>query len=199
MKIALIVVFLALTSTLALAAAAPSVATKFGIFREDCYDKYLDLDLSDMDCHKFTLGKGVGFAIVLGACILKVPQISKILANKSVDGIPALSCYAEFLNLVGLLANSMRLNLSFSVYGEAVFINIQNVLIILLVWKFNKSISIVEKIVFFLFTSVYAFVIFEGSMMTPELWDIVVSSQLVLQIIQRVPQIITTFKNGSTG
>lgn len=98
--------------------------TKFGVIREDCYDRFLSLDISDVDCIKFSFSKCLGFAIVAGACILKVPQISKILANKSVDGLSAISFYAEFINLIGLLGNSIRLKLAFSVYGEAVFINL---------------------------------------------------------------------------
>ena len=52
-------------------AAAP--ATIYGIFRHDCYDSFTKLEFSDTSCVSFTFSKVVGFAIVLGAFILKVP------------------------------------------------------------------------------------------------------------------------------
>lgn len=46
---------------------------KFWVFREDCYDRFLALDISDAECIKFTASKGIGYAIILGSVILKVP------------------------------------------------------------------------------------------------------------------------------
>ncbi len=70
----------------------------------------------------------------------------------------------------------MRLNLEFSVYGEAVFISIQNVIIIYLIWTYNKSIGFAEKVVFCLITIVYSYIVIDGSMLTDQMWDIIVSS-----------------------
>ena len=61
---------------------------KFYIFREDCFDKFVNKqDFSDTECIKFTISKAVGLAIVAGSSILKIPQIVKILASGSVEGI----------------------------------------------------------------------------------------------------------------
>jgi len=70
---------------------------KFFIFKEGCLEKFLKLDISDIDCIKFTISKGIGYAIVVGAGILKVPQIMKILKNSSVDGLNTYSYYIESL------------------------------------------------------------------------------------------------------
>jgi len=63
--------------TLASAAAAekkPEVPVKFGVIREDCYDKFINLDFfSDTSCIGFSIGKVIGYAIVGGSAILKVP------------------------------------------------------------------------------------------------------------------------------
>jgi mannose-P-dolichol utilization defect protein 1 len=146
-------------------AASSVTTTKFWIFREDCFDKFISLDISDVDCLKFTVSKGIGFAIVIFSCILKLPQINKIIANNSVDGLAPISLYAEFVNYLGFLGNSIRLRLSFSVYGEGVFINIQNFIIILLIWKFNRQVTIAEKIVFSVFCLLYSYILFDGSFM----------------------------------
>lgn len=90
--------------------------------------------------------------------------------------MPPVSCYAEFINYQCTLANSIRLNLPFSVYGEGVFINMQNFVIIWLVWSYNKSIGVIEKAVFVMVTLALSYFMFEASMMTEYLWDVVATT-----------------------
>jgi hypothetical protein len=54
---------------------------RYLFFREDCFDLFFNkFDFfSNKECLKVTISKGIGFAIVAGASILKVPQIMKIL------------------------------------------------------------------------------------------------------------------------
>jgi hypothetical protein len=68
---------------------------KFFIFREDCLEKFMAYDFSDQECLKVTISKGIGFAIVAGSSILKLPQIIKIVSSGSVDGLAAMSQYLE--------------------------------------------------------------------------------------------------------
>jgi mannose-P-dolichol utilization defect protein 1 len=54
---------------------------KLFFFRADCYDLYFNkFDFfSNKECLKVTISKGIGFAIIAGSAILKVPQIMKII------------------------------------------------------------------------------------------------------------------------
>lgn len=52
---------------------ASGAPLKFFIFREDCFNKFISYDFSDMECVKFTISKGIGLAIVAGSSILKLP------------------------------------------------------------------------------------------------------------------------------
>ena len=92
--------FLLISALFALVAAhtaAPTgAAMKFYIFREDCFDKFFVVnDFTDQECLKVTISKAIGFAIVAGSGILKVPQILKIVSNGSVVGLSAVSYYIE--------------------------------------------------------------------------------------------------------
>ena len=51
--------------------------------------------MNDATCLKFTASKLVGYLIVLGAVVVKVPQILKILVNCSTKGINPISYYVE--------------------------------------------------------------------------------------------------------
>lgn len=89
---------LALTLTFVAASAKVEQTTapmKFFIFREDCFDKFTSNDFTDQECLKVTISKGIGFAIVAGSSILKLPQIIKIVSSGSVDGLAAMSQYLE--------------------------------------------------------------------------------------------------------
>ena len=51
-------------------------------------------------------------------------------------------------------------NIPFSVYGESLIIMCQNFIIISLIWKYNKSIGTIEKIVVAVFGLGYAYLLF---------------------------------------
>lgn len=136
---------------------------KFYIFREDCFDKFVNKkDFSDKECIKFTISKAVGLAIVAGSSILKIPQIIKILASGSVEGISSQGYYIEttiFMQTAGLAISQ---NIPFSVYGEALIICFQNFIIIMMIWNYNKAIGLVEKIIVFAFFVAYAYILFNN-------------------------------------
>lgn len=172
---------------------------KYYIFREDCYNRFLAFDISDVECIKFSASKGIGYAIILGSVILKVPQIQKIVASGSADGINVFSVYVEFFNFLGLIGNSVRMNLAFSVYGEAVFINVQNLIIMMLCWNYSKTISTVEILAVSAVMSAYYWLLFKSELMDDQLWQLVASSQTAMVLLSRVPQIFQNWHAKSTG
>ena len=98
----------------------------YGVFNEECFAKLstengVSAFLDDSACLKFTASKMVGYLIVLGAVVVKVPQIMKILVNNSTKGINPISYYVETTAYIQTAAYSMHLGLQFSVYGENLF------------------------------------------------------------------------------
>ena len=139
----------------------PKPPVKFFIFREDCFDIFFTKnDFANVDCLKFTLSKLIGYLIITGAFILKVPQILKILKNKSVHGISKIMFYIETLMFIHSSSFSIHNKIPFSVYGENLIILAQNLIIVLLFWTFNKSIGIAEKFLLFVFITAYSFLLF---------------------------------------
>ena len=76
--------------------------TKFMIFREDCYEAFFErFDfVSDPTCIKFSISKLLGYSIVAGATIYKVPQIQKLYASKSAKGLSSVSYYFETIGFI---------------------------------------------------------------------------------------------------
>ena len=87
-----------------------------------------------MDCVKFTISKAIGLAIIVGSGIVKLPQVFKIIANKSVEGISPASYYIETTIFMQTAALAVSKGMAFSVYGENLIILVQNAAIIFLIW-----------------------------------------------------------------
>ena len=77
-------------------------------------------------------------------------------------------------------ANAMAKGYAFSVYGENVIILVQNAIIIVLIWNFDKSIDIMQKMLVFTYFVSYAYFLFASPYLTPELWELISSSGLIL-------------------
>src|SRR5438094_789335 len=94
-------------------AAKPEIITgkeaaplKWFIFREDCFDTFFNkMDFTNMECIKYTISKGLGYGIICGSAILKVPQIVKILSSKSVEGISKFLFYLEVRIIHSFICN----------------------------------------------------------------------------------------------
>ena len=87
----------------------------------------------------------------------------------------------------------------FSVYGECLIIMVQNFLIILLMWHYNKSIGFLEKVVSFSLLTGYAYALFTPGILTMEMLDAAVGANMLLTAAARIPQIYTIFSQKSTG
>lgn len=53
----------------------------------------------------------------------------------------------------------MHLQMDFSIYGDAILIIGQNAVVIFLIWKFDKEISMVEKVASAAFLTAYCVVL----------------------------------------
>lgn len=198
---ALLGVFILATVVAAHGNAKVVAPTKFGIFREDCFDLFFNkFDFtSDMSCIKFSFSKLIGYLIIAGSTIFKVPQIMKIVKAGSAEGISPVSYYMETLGFINTAGLSMHLGLSFSVYGEALIIITQNALIILLIWSYSKDVGMVEKLGAAVLISGYGFALFTGSGVPEDAWALISSATMLFNIASRGPQIIANWSNGSTG
>ena len=176
------------------------VVLKYGIFREDCYDAFfVKNDFGNSECIKFSFSKLIGILIISGAFILKVPQIISILKAGSTKGLVPFSQYAETLSFLHILGASRHLDLPISVYGETAVIIVQNIIIILLIYHYDKTVSFVEKVFFLGFFAGYGFVLLQDQHVPEEAWNVLSGSNIILNLLSRVPIIWSNFSNKSTG
>ena len=85
------------------------------------------------------VSRAASLAIVAGAALLKVPQILNVLKAKSADGLSLLSLELDVLVFIASIAYSVKLSYSLHSYGEQVLVLIQNVILCLLAYGFEKN------------------------------------------------------------
>ncbi|XP_046401503.1 mannose-P-dolichol utilization defect 1 protein-like [Ischnura elegans] len=96
------------------------------LFKEQCHDAFfVEFDFFNMDCVKIAVSKMLGIGIIAGSMLVKVPQILKIMSNKSAEGISISSVCMELFAITASLAYSFISKFPFSAWGEGLFLALQ--------------------------------------------------------------------------
>ncbi|RHZ82178.1 hypothetical protein Glove_113g38 [Diversispora epigaea] len=168
------------------------------VLGNNCYTSLVEqLNLSDVDCLKLLLSKGLSMGIVLGGALAKLPQIIKILSAHSARGLSLESYVLETFAMGISFSYNLRQGNPFSTYGEVAFLTLQNIIILLLILNYaNRTRD--------LFASILVMIISTYTLGQP--WIINDSNLAYLQalsipisLLSKIPQIIANYQNGSTG
>ncbi|VDP45100.1 unnamed protein product [Schistosoma curassoni] len=109
------------------------------IISKECFYKFTKEDLFDGPCFKATISKLLGYGIVIGSSLVKIPQVIKVAKCKNSFGLSILSILLEMISLTSVSAYSFANGFPFSAYGEGVFLGIQNFLlaIMAITWTYS--------------------------------------------------------------
>ncbi|XP_063617907.1 mannose-P-dolichol utilization defect 1 protein homolog [Cydia splendana] len=167
------------------------------VLSEYCYNEYFNnYNFLDVPCFKSTLSKGLGIGIIAGSILVKVPQILKILGSKSAKGINVYGVYLELFAITANFAYSYVMSFPFSAWGEGTFLAIQTAIIAALVLHYGGSTGGAT-----MFLATYAglvSVLVSGYTPTDMLWNMQAINVPIILIAKSI-QVITNYKNGSTG
>ncbi|KAG6749063.1 hypothetical protein POTOM_046105 [Populus tomentosa] len=94
----------------------------------------------DKDCLLPLISKLLGYAIVAASTTVKVPQIMKILKNKSVRGLSVVGFELEVVGYTIALAYCLHKGLPFSAYGELAFLLIQAIILVAIIYYFSQPV-----------------------------------------------------------
>lgn len=167
------------------------------VLSENCYSEYFDkYNFLDLPCFKASLSKGLGIGIIAGSILVKIPQILKILKNKSAEGISLIGVYLELFAVTASFAYSYVMKFPFSSWGESTFLCLQTAVIAALVINYGGAPSKAAAFLT-LYTGVVA-VLISGYAPADVLW-VMAASNVPSVIAAKSIQIYTNLKNGSTG
>ena len=170
---------------------------KFLDLSPECTQSLLAFQLPS-SCLSMIISKLLGYLIIVGSLVLKVPQIMNIVRSGQVKG---LNINMFLLELIGYSINlfySYRLSLPFSTYGENVFMIVQNLVILLLFFQYERGFGIF----FVLVTSTYSAFLYgliNDSVIDMSMMTLLSTLSIPIFTASKLPQIYTNFKNKSTG
>lgn len=167
------------------------------LMSEQCFDNYFEEhNYFDAPCFKALLSKGLGLAIIAGSLLVKVPQVLKILNNKSGDGINLISVMLDLTAITFHMAYSFVSGFPFSAWGDNTFLAFQTAAIAALVLYFNGAKA--KSLAFIAFYASFVYVLCSG--VTPfHVLKIVQSCNIPILLTGKLSQAWTNYKNGSTG
>lgn len=149
-------------------------------------------------CWSRLVTKALGVAIILGACVNKIPIINNILKTKSTEGLSRNAIYGENI----MYANSVFYGLlkahPLTAFGENIALLIQNIIIMLMTWSFTASpVAFIEKSLVVLV--VLAYLAFVNVFLTEDMYYILMASIWPIMVFAKGSQILATYKVKHTG
>ncbi|KAJ7162088.1 hypothetical protein C8R46DRAFT_1103436, partial [Mycena filopes] len=169
------------------------------VIGKECYTSLIEnLDIGDVKCIKYSISKGLGFGIVVGGSIVKVPQVMLIVNAKSARGLSLIAYVLETLSYAITLEYSYRNEFPFSTYGENFFLTIQNVLITLLIIIYAPGKSDKTTNALMAALSLLLFLFGTSLLSLPHL-ALLQLTTLPLSLFSKLPQIFQNARAKSTG
>jgi len=167
------------------------------LMTDDCYDTFFhDFDFLNGDCLAALISKGLGLAIVAGAVMVKVPQIQKVWAAKSAEGLSFFGLLLELYAYSSMIGYCYNKEFPFSSYGDSFFVMIQTVILGFLMKKFTSSVA--QGLAFVLIYFSILFVLISG--MTPiSVLTSMQTSNLPVVVVSKGIQAWANFSSGHTG
>ncbi|KAG4382441.1 hypothetical protein GLYMA_14G085900v4 [Glycine max] len=167
--------------------------------------EYLGIDLScavgslrhgqlpEKDCLLPLISKLLGYAIVAASTTVKLPQIMKILKHQSVRGLSMISFELEVIGYTIALAYCLHKGLPFSAYGELLFLLIQALVLVAIIYYYSRPLHAITWIRALLYCAVAPTVL--AGQIDPLLFEALYASQHAIFLFARIPQIWQNFSS----
>ncbi|OQV15314.1 Mannose-P-dolichol utilization defect 1 protein-like protein [Hypsibius exemplaris] len=162
-----------------------------------CIAEYFEKsNFLDANCFKILLSKALGYGIVVGSSIVKVPQILKLYGSKSGAGISLFSLYLELFAITTTLAYSLNYKFPFSAWGESLFLLLETAIIVVMVLMYRgKNLHAITYLV----TQISIVALLLSGLVPEKVLKIMQASQMVVVLMSKLIQIVENKKNNSTG
>lgn len=160
-----------------------------------CHDLLVDYTLEET-CVKTIVTKSLGYGIIFGSTLVKLPQVLKLLAAQSGVGVSLFSVLLELVALTFTSSYSLANSFPISAWGESMFLMLMTALVASLIIYYD-----INKISSYLFVATYStivYILMSGFVPLSTLWTFQVMN-LPLIISSKLVQIWLNFKNGHTG
>ncbi|GAA5864311.1 hypothetical protein JCM8547_005782 [Rhodosporidiobolus lusitaniae] len=167
---------------------------------QHCYTSIVEeINLSDTECLKLGLSKGLGVAILAGGAIVKLPQIISVVSSGSAKGLSLSSYVLDTAATAITVAYNIRRENPFSTYGEMLFLLVQNAVLIVLITGYSPRPTLPRLVPIAVLFSSLAYALSSTSFIPDSTLSFLQTLTIPLSLSSKVPQILQNFRSGSTG
>eukprot|EP00475_Leptophrys_vorax_P002583 TRINITY_DN11457_c0_g2_i2.p1 TRINITY_DN11457_c0_g2~~TRINITY_DN11457_c0_g2_i2.p1 ORF type:complete len:271 (-),score=45.71 TRINITY_DN11457_c0_g2_i2:173-985(-) len=156
-----------------------------------------EYQVPEKDCLLPLLAKGLGYGIIVGSSILKLPQILIILRSRSIEGLSVPSFEIECLGYTISVGYCLFKQVPFTAYGELFFLLLQSLILMVLIYSMQPQHGSATWIKVGIYSAILP-VLFSGKL-DGTLYEALYNGQSLLFNIGRIPQMWINFTNKSTG
>ncbi|OWM70845.1 hypothetical protein CDL15_Pgr014518 [Punica granatum] len=149
------------------------------------------------DCLLPLLSKLLGYWVVATSATVKVPQIMKILKNRSVAGLSMLAFELDVVGYTIALSYCLHKGLPFSAYGELAFLLLQSIILVAVIYYYSQPVGTKTWIKPLIYCALAPTIL--AGKVDPFLFEALYACQHAIFFFARVPQIWKNFRNKSTG
>lgn len=162
-----------------------------------CHEEFFyNFNFLNVDCLKMTISKGLGYGILAGSMLLRVPQILKIVQAQSAQGISIISEVLTLIAIFGTMAYGFHNQFSIAAYGDSYFLYAQGIIVLLLVLFYqNKLIQTVLYLPVIAASSALLFM----NLIPADVIFLLNGLNIFLSVISKLIQAGENYRNGSTG
>ncbi|KAL3159542.1 hypothetical protein ABBQ38_009958 [Trebouxia sp. C0009 RCD-2024] len=153
--------------------------------------------LPEVSLLRALVSKALGYGIVAGASLLKLPQILGVLRSGSAAGLNLASFELENIGYSIHTAYGFILGLPFSAYGEAVIILLQNTLLLSIIYHYARA-PLWRGVLMIILTAYGGYFVLSGSATEKMVMSAYELNNFIF-ILARVPQIWSNYKAKDTG
>lgn len=154
-------------------------------------------NFGNTECMKIAVSKTMSLGIVVASGVVKLPQIYKIIASGSAEGISFLSHFVELIALSINFAYNLRAGNSFTNFGETLMVSAQNAIIIGLIGIYSNQL-IQTLLISVIYSAVMTALLAPGTLNSAGLKYLQVMT-IPLVAVSRLPQLLQLLNSGKVG
>ena len=150
----------------------------------------------DIRCLGFVLSKLIGYTIVAGSTVVKLPQLYNIYNAKTVTGISLLSLLCALIGITISLSFNLVKHYPFSTWGESITLSFQYDIIIMFYFYYTKRLF---HLLFFLLAYIAFLMYLTMGYISQDTLTMLAVASIPTGQLSKVIQILVNFYHGHTG
>ncbi|CAI5991710.1 unnamed protein product [Closterium sp. NIES-64] len=156
-----------------------------------------EYQMPEKECLLNLLAKALGYGIILGSTILKLPQILVIIRSNSIEGLSVPSFEIECIGYTVSVGYCLFKKVPFTAYGELFFLLLQSLILMFLIYSHLPNQAATTWIKVGIYSAMVP-VLFSGAM-SAHLYETIYNAQTALFTMGRIPQMWSNYASKSTG